>query len=463
MKTNFIIRSISVFIILCIISCNSNKDSEPVGKLEIENVAIFNFTEPINGSLMPTISQTTNPNIQYMFDETADIFRVGNKLPYQIVLNIGKDKPKDNNIKATFFLPSNFVSTVPKGHGFELFALIFQDGGMEEIDLFDIIPTQYNASDRSLTVLLPTRVFTNKRTKDKTFEAVFMIGTTPGTNLNTGGRIAAGECLAGQVSCPLGKLQDCVQSKTSAFSDRIDPKSGEPAYHWGIDYGIPEGTPIFAASDGVIEKIRTQKDSEGKVVGYGIYMVVRHTNGSATLYAHLKETKIALKSAVKAGQIIANSGNTGKSTGPHLHFEYVPNGEIIQSKERIDPEPCISSGNADGSLTIRDNGNLADDAFELFLDDILIGSTQIGASNSIALSNLRPGKRALKLTCTVAPDNVGTYEVLLSKGVVFESGGTRESGTLTKGGSRSWGILIPKGGRLQAEPTYSQPNTYIEK
>jgi murein DD-endopeptidase MepM/ murein hydrolase activator NlpD len=409
------------------------------------------------------ITKTTNANIEYMFDETADIFRVGKKLPYQITLNIGKQAPKDKNIKATFYLPPDFVNSVPKGHGFELFALIYQSGGMEEVDLFDIIPTQFNSSNNTLTVLLPTRVFSNKRTIDKTFEAIFMVATTPGTNIGTGGRIAAGECLAGQVSCPLGKLSECTQKKTSGFSDRIDPVSGEPAYHWGIDFGVSVGTPVFAASDGKIENIRVQKDINGNVTGYGTYMIVRHDNGSATLYAHLSDTKIAKGQSIKAGQEIAKSGNSGKSTGPHLHFEYVPNGEIILSKQRIDPEGCISTGNADGSVTIRDNGTLADDAFSIFLNDVLLGSTQIGGANSIAISNLRPGKQVLKITCTVAPDNVGTYEIILSNGIIFESAGTRVSGTLARGASLSWNISVPKSGRIISTPTLSQPNTYIEK
>ena len=181
------------------------------------------------------------------------------------------------------------------------------------------------------------------------------------------------------------------------------------------------------------------------------------------LYMPISGFNVQTGNSVKAGQMIATSGNTGKSTGPHLHFEYVPNGEIIQSKERIDPEPCISAGNADGSLTVRDNGSLADDAFEVFLNDIPIGSTQIGASNSIALSNLRPGNHTLKLLCTIAPDNTGTYEILLAKGLKFESGSERVSGTLPQGGSASWGMLVPKNGRIGKVEVQSQPNLIKEK
>ena len=90
-------------------------------------------------------------------------------------------------------------------------------------------------------------------------------------------------------------------------------KAGE---HKGIDYGCPEGTPILASADGTV--IRT-----GYVAsGYGQYVLIQHEDGSGTVYAHLKQIKVKDYATVSQGDVIGWSGSTGKSTGPHLHFEW---------------------------------------------------------------------------------------------------------------------------------------------
>lgn len=99
---------------------------------------------------------------------------------------------------------------------------------------------------------------------------------------------------------------------------------------------------------------------------------------------------------------------------------------------------------ASGSITVRDNGTLADDAFQVFLDDILIGSTSIGASNTLAVNNLIPGNHQLKITAIIAPDNVGTYEITLNDGLTFSGDGTSTSGILAQGASATFTIVVPQ-------------------
>ncbi len=86
-------------------------------------------------------------------------------------------------------------------------------------------------------------------------------------------------------------------------------------YHYGIDIAIPTGTPIVSSFDG---KVRMVKNDPR---GYGNYVVVRHDNGLETVYAHLSVINVSVDDVVRAGQQLALSGNTGRSTGPHLHFE----------------------------------------------------------------------------------------------------------------------------------------------
>jgi murein DD-endopeptidase MepM/ murein hydrolase activator NlpD len=101
---------------------------------------------------------------------------------------------------------------------------------------------------------------------------------------------------------------------SSGFGLRADPVTGEPARHEGIDFTAPEGTPIIAPADGVV--IFT-----GDVDGYGTLTVVDHGHGLGTLYGHQSSILVVPGQAVVRGELLGTVGNTGKSTGPHLHFE----------------------------------------------------------------------------------------------------------------------------------------------
>jgi LysM repeat protein len=85
----------------------------------------------------------------------------------------------------------------------------------------------------------------------------------------------------------------------------------------GVDLAAPAGTPVYAAAGGSVIVSR----SSGWNGGYGLYVVIKHPNGTQTLYAHLSRTSVAVGSTVTAGQVIGYVGNTGRSTGDHLHFE----------------------------------------------------------------------------------------------------------------------------------------------
>ena len=93
--------------------------------------------------------------------------------------------------------------------------------------------------------------------------------------------------------------------------------------HAGLDFGAPVGSPVRAAADGTIE-------FAGLASGFGNHVRIKHA-GFETSYSHLSEIPDAIKPgvAVKEGQVIALSGNTGLSTGPHLHFEFYLNGEAV--------------------------------------------------------------------------------------------------------------------------------------
>lgn len=106
---------------------------------------------------------------------------------------------------------------------------------------------------------------------------------------------------------------------TSGFGPRVAPKAGASKFHEGIDYGAAIGTAVHAAFDGVVKDERT-------VGGYGNLLVIDHGGGRSTRYGHLSQFVAGVGDKVQAGETVALSGNTGNSTGPHLHFETRENG-----------------------------------------------------------------------------------------------------------------------------------------
>lgn len=117
---------------------------------------------------------------------------------------------------------------------------------------------------------------------------------------------------------------------SSPFGWRIHPIDGIRRLHRGIDIAAPPGAPIFAADDGVV--LEAGWDSGG----YGNRVEVRHPSGKVTLYAHASRLLVEKGQSVTRGQAIAEVGSTGRSTGPHLHFEvHLPN------EERVDPLPFL--------------------------------------------------------------------------------------------------------------------------
>jgi len=111
---------------------------------------------------------------------------------------------------------------------------------------------------------------------------------------------------------------------SSGYGMRKHPVLGFSKMHKGVDFAAPIGTPVYASGDGIIEKIE-------KWSTYGNYIRVGHRNGLKTAYAHLKGFKSGLHkgSRVRQGEVIAYLGNTGRTTGPHLHYEVVLNNKQI--------------------------------------------------------------------------------------------------------------------------------------
>jgi murein DD-endopeptidase MepM/ murein hydrolase activator NlpD len=105
---------------------------------------------------------------------------------------------------------------------------------------------------------------------------------------------------------------------TSYFGWREDPFTGEMKYHDGIDLGVPTGTRVLAAAGGTVTVANALDEWGG---GYGYYVKISHPGGYESLYAHCSAICVSTGDTVSQGQIVAYSGNTGRSKGAHLHFQ----------------------------------------------------------------------------------------------------------------------------------------------
>lgn len=121
-----------------------------------------------------------------------------------------------------------------------------------------------------------------------------------------------------------------MTSVSSGFGYRRDPFTGGAAMHSGLDFRGPIGAPIYAAADGVVSFV-------GRKAGYGNVVEIDHGNGLMTRYAHMSRFAARVGTRIEAGSVIGAIGNTGRSTGPHLHFEVRLNGRAV------DPRPFLKA------------------------------------------------------------------------------------------------------------------------
>lgn len=114
-----------------------------------------------------------------------------------------------------------------------------------------------------------------------------------------------------------------LKKVNSVFGNRVHPKLGVVRHHDGIDLYAKEGTKVLATASGYIEEVTYSN------YGYGNCIVINHANGYKTRYAHLANIYVNQMSWINQGDLIAISGNTGLTTGPHLHYEILLNGKPI--------------------------------------------------------------------------------------------------------------------------------------
>lgn len=117
---------------------------------------------------------------------------------------------------------------------------------------------------------------------------------------------------------------------SSSFGYRKDPVTGRSARHQGVDFATDSGNPIYVTGDGVVESVKFE------FFGYGNQVVIDHGFGYKTRYAHMRNIGVVEGMKVKRGECIGESGNSGKSTGPHLHYEVIYKGSPVNPSNYYD-------------------------------------------------------------------------------------------------------------------------------
>ena len=183
-------------------------------------------------------------------------------------------------------------------------------------------PAQANEA-AATTTQITGAVATQNATGDREFSELFASWKSIDT---TGGIVATSPSIAA-ISVPAGMpLQSAML--TSDYGMRTHPVLGGRRNHKGVDLAQPTGTPVYATADGIVSKAEPYSS-------YGNYIQIEHGGELQTRYAHLSGYAVGAGEQVRKGQLIGFVGSTGRSTGPHLHYE------VRVAGEAVDPTPYM--------------------------------------------------------------------------------------------------------------------------
>ena len=241
-----------------------------------------------------------SPNEKLLRSENErmkDRYKELSKEVKDIQLQMAELEKRDNDVYRSIF-EANPIPDSARAKELEKELQIAKVEGMEESDLVNsIISTLNNLSSRVRAQQTSFKEVTDLvKNKEKLLAATPAIQPLSNKDLK---RIASG------------------------FGYRIDPVYKTAKLHPGLDFTAPAGTPIYATADGIIEFAGNRGD------GYGNVVIINHGFGYKTLYGHMYRIKIRSSQRVIRGEVIGWVGSTGKSTGPHCHYEVIKNGNKI--------------------------------------------------------------------------------------------------------------------------------------
>lgn len=207
--------------------------------------------------------------------------------------------------------------------------------------------------------------------------------------------------------------------------------------HYGVDF-ISKNEPVLAIAPGVIKTIdwnvkslKTANSRSGmKIRGWGRYVVIRHDDGSESLYAHLdKDSTKDLKvgQAIKVGDIIGKSDTSGGASGPHLHFEYSPTGDVFDNASKVDPNNCIARQDW---LTLESYALTTDGIGQIYIGGQLVGENALHQKTKFWV-RLKPGKYSIRIVAKqVTSGRAAYFSVEMGKSMTILNPQGAETGPL---------------------------------
>jgi murein DD-endopeptidase MepM/ murein hydrolase activator NlpD len=231
--------------------------------------------------------------VKFLKGQIADL----NEQIDTLELFVGDLQEKDDNVYRSIF-------------GAEPYPEHLRRGGVGGSDRYKNLKGYDNSSDIIETQKKINRLQRALVSQSKSFEEVYELAKSKDTML---------KCIP--AIQPVSNKE--LKRLASGFGMRIHPIYKIAKMHTGLDFTADIGTEIYATGDGVIESI------ESKFSGYGQHVIINHGFGYESLYAHMSRVAVRPGQKVRRGQIIGYVGNTGTSTGPHLHYEVIKNGEKV--------------------------------------------------------------------------------------------------------------------------------------
>lgn len=193
-----------------------------------------------------------------------------------------------------------------------------RDAGIGGVDKYEFLDG-LEADDRlKNTVMRLDRLTRQTYVQSKSFDEVASISKT------------AGDMASCIPAIPPINPDPSKYRLTSRFGYRSDPFTGSAKMHTGLDFAMKIGNPVYATGDGVVESVKFE------FFGYGNSVTIDHGFGYKTIYAHLNSVKVIEGMKVKRGDYIADSGKSGRSSGPHLHYEVVYKGQKVNPANYLD-------------------------------------------------------------------------------------------------------------------------------
>lgn len=363
MKRRFVLIVFAVFMTLIVIGCGGNNGGNnppniPDDAKVLESVSInipssggvldlqgyAKVTIPSNAfanTQSITVSAITSTNISNNFIESAQLYQAEGNPATFVRITVGASLPA-TPLTVAIPIPTS-LNTLSPDYKVRAFARIYQDGGEEILDNFELMPSTIDLTGQKINVELPPEVFTNLRNGNQNYECIVTLSSSPTFLPNPDDPqdfFASSSDTQVLFTAPLDNLK-----VTSPFGPRKHPITGAISQHKGTDFAAANGTPVYSVADGKVISISSQFNGK---TGWGRYVMIQHGNRYTSLYAHLDSASVKVGDTVTRGQLIAKSDSSGGVTGPHLHMELTSGGTKV--------DPCKFFQSLTGGISVNPTG-----------------------------------------------------------------------------------------------------------